>query len=365
MTKISLNNNKDSSLQRKDEAQQKADRIRFFQEELQFLEGQEILVLSDEQRKRLVTYHHETLKELSQQFDIDTDHVQKQMSTGMRIVSFLGALALSAAVFFFFYRFWGQLSTSIQVGILIGIPILLTLTMEIAARFEKTLYFTSLIGLVAFASFVLNLSLLGVIFNITPTQNAFLAWGVFALILSYTYGLRLLQVAGIFCLFGYLSATVGTWSGMYWLSFGERPENFIVAGFCITAISLVSHRSYPRFPVMYRLFGMLSVFISILVLANWGRTSYIMIPPEQVENIYQGAGFIVAGITIWLGIRYHHSDAVNLGSTFFVIYLYTKLYDWCWKWMPKYLFFLIIGTIAITFLIALKRLRALSKEASQ
>lgn len=354
MAKTSANNN-NSVLQRKEEAQIRADRIHTFQEELKFLEGQEILILSEEQRKRLVTYHHEVLKDLSHQFDIDTDKTQKQMSWGMRIVSFLGAIALSAAVFFFFYRFWGQMSTSVQVGILIGMPILLTLAIEAGARLEKTLYFTSLIGLVAFASFVLNLSLLGTIFNIIPTQNAFLAWGLFALIIAYTYGLHLLQVAGIFCLLGYLSATAGTWSGIYWLSFGERPENFIIAGFCLTALSLVPHRSYTRFPVMYRLFGMLSVFIAILVLANWGKTSYIMIPAEQVEHIYQAAGFIVAGMTIWLGIRYHHADAVNLGSTFFTIYLYTKFYDWWWKWMPKYLFFLVVGAVAIAFSFCLKK----------
>ena len=73
------------------------------------------------------------------------------------------------------------------------------------------------------ACFVLNLSVLGQIFNITPSQNAFLAWAAFALLLAYGYGLRLLLVAGLTSLMAYLAATVGTWSGCYWLSFGERP----------------------------------------------------------------------------------------------------------------------------------------------
>ena len=34
---------------------------------------------------------------------------------------------------------------------------------------------------------------------------------------------------------------------------------------------------------------------------------------------------------------------VNTGVVFFVIFLYTKFYDWWWDLLPKYLFFLILG----------------------
>jgi len=48
---------------------------------------------------------------------------------------------------------------------------------------------------------------------------------------------------------------------------------------------------------------------------------------------------------------------VNTGMTFFVIFLYTKFYDWWWDIMPKYLFFLVIGLSAVLLLIVFKRLR--------
>jgi uncharacterized membrane protein len=282
----------------------------------------------------------------------------------MRIVSFLGALALSAAVFFFFYRYWGLLSTTLQTSILIAAPLLILSGVEFAARRERTLYFASLISLVAFASFVLNLSMLGQIFSITPSQNAFLVWGTFALIIAYTYRLRLMLVAGLLCLMGYLAATIGTWSGMYWLSFGERPENFIIAGLIIFAAAFIPQHRYAEFLPSYRISGLLAIFIAILIISHWGMGSYLPLPPKQIENCYQIGGFILAGLVIWLGIRRSWHGVINLGSTFFVIFLYTKFYDWWWEWLPKYLFFLLMGGIAVGLLFLLRRMRSLIREVS-
>ncbi len=346
----------------KSQAQDRADRIQAFRDELKELERIQTLVLSEDQHRKLAEYHTELLRSLAGRYDVDTTGVQKQLSWGMRIVSFLGAAAISAAVFFFFYRFWGTLTTSVQVAILVMVPILTTLGVEFSARKEKTLYFAAIIGLVAFAAFVLNLSMLGQIFNVTPTQNAFLAWAAFAFILAYTYDLRLLLVAGIICLFSYLSATIGTWSGIYWLSFGERPENFIGAGAVLFGLSFLPHKAYEKFPPYFRLTGLLGALLSILVLSHWGNASYIMIKHSLVEYFYQMAGFVSSGLVIWMGIKRHWPGITNLGSTFFTIFLYTKIYDWWWDWMPKYLFFLVIGLVAILFLLVLKRLRAMSQE---
>jgi uncharacterized membrane protein len=60
---------------------------------------------------------------------------------------------------------------------------------------------------------------------------------------------------------------------------------------------------------------------------------------------------------------------VNTGVTFFVIFLYTKFYNWWWEVMPKYLFFLVVGLSAVLLLFVFRRLRtrgasAGGKEAS-
>jgi hypothetical protein len=89
------------------DAQQSADRLRIFREELAELERQQVLVLTPEQRAGLDPFLDQTLQELARRYDIDVNSSQKQLSLGMRIVSALGGLALCAAVFLFFYRFWG------------------------------------------------------------------------------------------------------------------------------------------------------------------------------------------------------------------------------------------------------------------
>lgn len=346
----------------KDEAQKRADRIQAFRVELAEAETDKALVLTSDQHALLTLYHNQLLQKLAGDFDVDTSGEQKQLSMGMRIVSFLGAAAISAAVFFFFYRFWGFLSTPVQVALLVTAPVLASFGIELARRKERTLYFAAIVGLVAFACFVLNLSMLGQIFNVTPSQNAFLVWSAFAFILAYTYGIRILQVAGILSLMGWLAATVGTWRGCYWLSFGERPENFVIAGLAIFPLSFIHHRKHSEFPPYYRIFGLLAVFIAVLILANWGRSSYLPFARKSIEYLYQVIGFAGSGLTIWIGIRKHWPGTINLGSTFFTIFLYTKFFDWWWNWMPKYLFFLVLGLVAVLLLFILKRLRATSQE---
>ena len=346
------------------DAQKRADRIRAFREELRTLEAEGVLALPDEQKLSLARHHDETLRRLSQAFDIDTTEAQKQMSWGMRIASFLGALALCASVYLFFYRFWGLFGTAAQVALVVAAPLLALIGTEFAARKERTLYIAGIVGLVAFGCFVLDLVVLGTVFNIAPSPRAFLPWAAFGFILAYTYGLRILLAAGILSLAGWLSATMGTWSGCYWLSFGERPENFLPAALVLILIPLVPHRAYRDFLPIYRIFGLLGVFLPILVLANWGEISYLRIPNARVESLYQIAGFAVSGVAIWLGIRQRLREVTNLACTFFVIYLYTKFFDWWWDWMPKYLFFFILGSIAVGLLLLLKRLRTVSLKGA-
>ncbi len=342
----------------KESAQRRADRVQAFREELTQLQAEGVVSLPEAAQARLDAYHRTLLDDFARQFDVNITGTEKQLTWGMRIVSFLGALAISAALFFFFYRFWGQLTTPAQVTILVAAPLAAALAADFAARRERTLYFASLLALVALTAFVLNLSVLGTIFNITPSQNAFLVWGAFALFFAYGYGLRLLLVAGLTCLMAYLAATVGTWSGCYWLSFGEQPENFIVAGALIALAPLLPHSRHPQFAGIYRVYGLLAVFIAVLILSNWGTGSYLPWPTDAIEYFYQTAGFVLAGAVTALGIRRHWPGVTNLGSTFFVLFLYTKLFDWWWDWMPKYLFFLLLGLIAVGLLLVLRRLRS-------
>ena len=340
------------------EAQESADRLRIFREELQKLERQQILTLTEEQRASVDPFLDRTLSDLARLYDIDISESQKRLSLGMRIVSALGGLALCAAVFLFFYRYWGAIPATGQVAILVTTPLIGLVAMYFTSKHERTLYFTALIVLIVFASFVLNLVVLGQLFNIISSPNAFFAWGALAMTLAYTYSLRLPLAAGLICWLIFFSATIVSWTGAWWLSFNSRPECMLAGGFLIVGAPVVVHHSKEvHFPGIYRLVGLLAIFISLLFLWHAGRDSFLPADPTTIERVYQIVAFVAAALTIWIGIRHNLSGTTNLGAAFFTVFLISKFVDWWWDWMPKYLFFFVVGAIAIGLLIAFRRLR--------
>lgn len=347
------------------EAQQRADAIRAFQRELSVLEREGVLVLTDEQRRALAGHHDRLLAEYARLYDIDADAQAKQLSLGMRIASFLGALALAASVFFLFYQFWGRFPTAVQVALLVGASLATfggTLWIQ---KIDASGYFAKLAAMVAFACFVLNIAMLGEIFNITPSDKAFVPWAAFALLLAYACDLRLLLAAGILCIIAFISSRAGTVSGIYWIHFGERPENFFPAAAAMFLLpQFIPHRGFPEFAPVYRVFGMLSLFLPMLVLANWGQLSYLDLEADTVEGLYQLLGFAASAGAVWLGTRKGWPHVVNTGVVFFVVFLYTKFYDWWWEIMPKYLFFLVLALVAVLILLMLRRLRSTPKVAA-
>lgn len=341
------------------DAQRRVDDIQVFRQELARLRGEGVVALTEAQERAVSAHHDRLLAELAAAYDIDRDPRAKQLSLGMRIASFLGALALAASIFLLFYQFWGIFPTAAQVTILIVAALLsFAGTLWMRGR-DASGYFTKLAAMVAFACFVLNVVMLGQIFNITPSDMAFVAWAALALLLAYACDLRLLLAAGILCIMAFVSARVGTWCGMYWLHFGERPENFFASAAILFLVPLaIRHDQFSGFAAIYRVFALLALFLPMLVLANWGRISYLDVDPDFIESGYQVLGFVLSAAFVWVGTRRHWREVVNTGMTFFVIFLYTKLFDWWWEIMPKYLFFLMLGLTAVLFLMVLKRLRA-------
>lgn len=342
------------------QAQQRADDIRVFQTELARLEAEGILLLDEDKRRTLTAHYESLLAAFTRDYDIDRDSRTRQLSLGMRVASFLGALALAASVFFLFYQFWGRFPETMQLAILISSALAsLGLTVWLQGR-DASGYFSKLAALIAFACFVLNITMIGQIFNITPSDKALLPWAAMAFLLAYACDLRLLLTAGILCVIAFVSARVGTWSGVYWLNAGERPENFFAAAALLLAMPcLTVHRHYPGFAAIYRVFGLLTAFVPMLILSHWGRASYLDLGPELIEDGYQLLGFTGSALAIWIGTRREWPETVNTGITFFVLFLYTKFYDWWWEVMPKSLFFLVLGLSAVLILLILKRLRGL------
>ena len=341
-------------------AQRRADRIAAFRAELKELEREGVLVLSPEEHARVAAHHEELLRELTARFDVDVGERERQLSWGMRIASFLGAVALAASAFFFLYRIWGLLATPVQVAILAGAPALLLAATDYASRREKSGYFAALIGLVAYTAFVMNLVMLGKIFNVTPSPGALLAYGLFGILLAYAYGGRLPLVLALGSLACWQASWMITWTGAVWTELFERPETFFPAGLLLFAVPLaVPHQVRAEMAPVWRAVGLIVFLSAMLSLTFTGENSFLRsLGADRVEIAYQIVGFLVSAAVIWLGIRRGWRESVSTAGVFFVIFLLSRFFDWWWDWMPRYLFFLVIGGTAVLALWGLMRIRA-------
>ncbi|WP_134678167.1 DUF2157 domain-containing protein [Ectopseudomonas khazarica] len=341
----------------REQAQQRAARIAAFREELSALSAEQVLQLSEAQAQAVSSHHQRLLAHFRQTLDIDADVRARQLSLGMRLASLFGALALAAGLFFLFYQFWGLFAASAQVAILLGSTLGSLLLCHWLQRRDSSGYYARLAAVLAFVCFVLNLSMLGQIFNIAPSDKALLPWGALALLLAYQCRQRLLLVVALLCFGLFVAARLGNWAGWHWWSLAERPELFMP----LTALLLVpqgwDQRRYLGFAACYRVMGLLYLLGPVLVLSYWGGGSYLGWSTGWIEAFYQTLGFALSGLAIWLGIRRGWSEVVSTGLVFALIMLFAKLFDWWWQLLPRYLFFLLLGLIALLLLVLLQRWR--------
>ena len=141
----------------REEAQARVNRIDAFRAELEEVERQGAISLTDEQRAHLHAYHQTLLAGLAERFEVDRSRAESQLSLGLRVVSLLGAAACTAAAVLFFQRFWGLLSTPVQVAVVWIAPLAALAGAVATARVERTLYFTALLSILAFGCFVPSL----------------------------------------------------------------------------------------------------------------------------------------------------------------------------------------------------------------
>ena len=340
-------------------AQQRADRIAAFRAELNDLRRAGVLRLGDDDLAALEKHHEAVIRDLVRSFDVDVSERGKQLSLGMRMVSLIGAIALAASVFYFFYRVWGVISLPSQLAILAVAPVGALISASILAARERAGYFTSMAASFAFASFALDTRVLSTILNRAFSPWELMAWGAFALVLAYGYRLRVLLVAGAGSTALFLASGVLHWGGFYWPSCFERPESFFPAGVLALLVpALRSHRGHPGFDRLYRILGFILLFLPAIILAVEGELSFLPIGPGAVRTVYVTIGFCGGCAAIWAGISKRLKEVVYGGSIVCITLLYIKFTAWFWDWMPRYLFFLIIGLSAVAVILALKRLRA-------
>jgi uncharacterized membrane protein len=160
----------------------------------------------------------------------------------------------------------------------------------------------------------------------------------------------------------FVATTLIRLSGLYWAAADSRVETVLTAGgMVLAAPSLVKHRTLDDFPWVYRMLGLLAVFVAILVISLNGTLTYLPFGKRSVEIGYQLGGLGVAVLAMWQGVARRMPGIANLGAAFFSLYLYIRLFEWWWDWMPKYLFFFIIGLISLSLLYFFQRFRKRSR----
>jgi hypothetical protein len=341
------------------DAQRRADQIAAFARELAQLERAGIVALAPAERTSIERYHADLLASMARQFDIDRTESQRQMALGMRVASLVGAVTLSAGIVLFFYRFWGLLTTPAQVAALVATPIVMLLAVDIAARREPTRYVASVLSIIAAAGFALNLGVVGDIFNMTPSPHILIGWAAFALAVAYAYGLRLLLAGGLAAAMGYGLAITAHIMGQDWTILLVRPEPLLPLGALAFAASFWRPLVRPEgFARVWRLMGAAALLLPLLFLATGTETfSYRPLPLPVLHAVYDILGFGLPILAIWFGIRRRWSEVVNAASGFLVLFVYAKCFHWWWTVLPRYLFFLLLGGLAMAGLALLSRIR--------
>jgi uncharacterized membrane protein len=342
----------------RDAAQARLNRVRTFTAELATLEQDGVVTLDEAQRHTIADYHRRLLGDLTTQFDLDRDEGQQRMSLGMRIASLLGAIALSAAVFLLFYRIWGRLAGTAQVVILVAAPLVAVVCTEIAHRLDRTRHFVFVAAVIACACIVLNVAMLGDILAMTDSPNALAVWSAFALLIGYGYGLRLPVAAGLGLAMPFAAGSLLSWRGVDWGASPQRPELFLPMAAIVVGVGAITDAGTGRrFAPTYRMVGLFAGLGTLWALSLDAELSALPWQATTVKALYQVSGFAASAAAIALGIRRGWSETTNIGAVSFVVFLYTKFYQWWWDWMPAYLFFFIVGAIAIAIILVLRRVR--------
>jgi hypothetical protein len=117
------------------------------------------------------------------------------------------------------------------------------------------------------------------------------------------------------------------------------------------------------FDETWRLAGTTAVLLPLVFLSTWPEVfCYRLLPLGILHAVYDIAGFLLPAGTVWLGIRRRWTTVVNAAAAFLVLFTYAKFFDWWWTLLPRYLFFLVLGGLAVATMLVLARLRRRMRE---
>jgi hypothetical protein len=345
------------------DAQQRAHQIRAFQAELAALKAAGVSPLTPEQESELAAYHERVLGRLAAEFDIDRSDAAGQLSRGMRLVSFFGAIALTAAIYSLVERFWGRLDLREQVFLLAAFPLMALVGVELSARRERTLYIASLFALVAYGTFWLAVGVLSWRLNIPVTPGVIWAGAIFGFGLAVPYRFRLVLAVALGALAVAMAATMFSVAGVEWPEVFARFDPLMCAGFSLLLLAPALSQLDRGFAAVTRLVAVGIGLLGLLVLSAAGTSSLVPINASAIEVIYQVVMLVVCIGLLVVAVRRGWNESVSLVSVALALFLLMRYVDWFWNLLPRFLFFLTLAALSFAWLWAMRRMRGRQGQA--
>jgi uncharacterized membrane protein len=344
-------------------AQRRADQVRAFQAELAALRDEGVFTPDPAVRERLAVHHATLLAGLAEQYDADTTPATARLSLGMRVAALLGAVALIAAVVLFFLRYWGSIPVPGQVALLTAAPLLMLWATEFAMRQPGARPLAELFALVALGAFVLQLSALHSIFTLRDSPHAFLAWAALGLALGHGYAFRGPGLAGVALMAWWLVTMLAEATGGTWRDPLRVPEHAVVAGCVLFALGLLTRLGPHEMPPLYRMVGLVVAFVPMLLLSTSGDLSGLGLSRMTTEILFQSLTLATSVAVIAFGVRRGWRETLLTGTGAFLVLAVIKSVDWFWDWLPRYLYFLLLGLVAVLVVLVLRRWRLAGRPA--
>lgn len=345
------------------DAQRRANQIRAFRAELAALKAAGASPLTPEQEAAIAAYHDRVLRRLAAEYDIDASDTAGQLSRGMRLASFFGAVALTAAVYSLVERYWGSLDVREQVSLLAAFPLLALVGVELSARRERTLYVASLFALVAYGTYWLAVGVLSWRLNVPVTPLFIWAGAVFGFALAIPYRFRLVLAVALVALAVAMPASLFSVGGIEWTQIVPRCDLLMLSGFSLILLSGPLGQLDRGFAVVTRFVAFGLGLLALLVLSADGSNSIAPVNAAIIEIIYQLLMLVVCVGLLALAIRFGWNETIPLVSSAFALFLLIRYVDWFWDLMPRYVFFLSLAVLAFAWLWAMRRVRERLSEA--
>ncbi|OGB91902.1 MAG: hypothetical protein A2Z31_10055 [candidate division NC10 bacterium RBG_16_65_8] len=344
---------------------------------------------------------------------------ERTLGRGVAILINLGAVVLAAGVIVFLASNWIELGHAAKIASLFVLTLCFylvgfELTEEGRWRFPTLGVALVFLGCVMFA---VDIVLLSLIYDLTARHawSLLLCW-VAWLSTAYLLRSRLILFLGLLGVVSWFGAEVGYLWGAYWIYLGQ-PFHFIGLGACLLAVAGIhAWREQRAFAASYALVGLLSIYLSTLVLSivdvqrafravDWQAPLAVWLmlygpyllaaialavlhrrrqgtrltdPPVLVILFllillvainaiawtpgHREVWFVLlltllTSAGMYLGIVWESLVFLNTSLAFFSLNLYTRFYEYGWDAMPKSLFFIIGGATLIVGGIFVERLR--------